>query len=100
MDSCYAILAELVKLKTMKDTLDQVEQGNQDQDFVKQYAEYTVRKKKAWQRARDFLLVGQVTNSSQIKREIADYFGYKSFDDMDTRERSVVMRMIEILNIK
>jgi len=46
-------LAELVRLKDIKDELDNADE--QDQAFVNRYADYTVKKKIAWDNARAIL---------------------------------------------
>ena len=48
-------LAELVRLKDIKDELDLVEQEDQDQVFVNRYAQYVIDKKFAWAKAKQLL---------------------------------------------
>lgn len=48
----YNCLKELVELKDIKDRLDTVEQKDQDQQYVNDFADYTLRKKAAWSAAR------------------------------------------------
>lgn len=55
VDGYREALAELVRLKILKDELDEVEEENQDQDFVKKYAGYVAAKKLAWNKAKQLL---------------------------------------------
>lgn len=55
VDGYREALAELVRLKDIKDELDEVPKENEDQAFVIKHGEYVVAKFKAWKKAKELL---------------------------------------------
>lgn len=36
--------------------------------------------------------------NEEIKQKLADYFGYSSFEEMDTSDRSIAEKVLELVN--